>query len=573
VDIAGAMPTHCNGLVPSVLPGSENTAKGRKGSPGTWEVPRSPRLLPVGHRLTNSRPTLTHSTALGTKRECNPGYRRAKATERGGMERRTSEHLVVPPRRGNWSRRDPAEGRGCQVMEPLEGNMAGASKPDLVSTRQQRIAELAKQSPQMGFTSLAYHIDRPWLYEAYLRTRPDGAPGVDGQTVADYTANLGDNLQTLLDRAKSGTYRAPPVRRVYIPKGTGGDTRPIGIPTFEDKVLQRAVVMVLEAVFEQDFLDCSYGFRPGRSAHQALDALWQHTTAMGGGWVLEVDIRQFFDTLDHAHLREMLRHRIRDGVLLRLIGKWLNAGVLDDGSLTFPEAGTPQGGVVSPLLANVYLHYVLDVWFEREVKPRLKGRAFLIRYADDFVIGFACEADARRVLDVLPKRFGRYGLTLHPDKTRLVPFQRPPQQVPPRDPSEWLAPGTFTLLGFTHFWGRSRRGFWVVKRKTAPGRLSRALKTIAQWCRLHRHQPLPMQHQTLSQKLHGHFAYYGITGNGLALARFHWWVTCVWKKWLARRRRRGFLSWAVFQRLLQRYPLPPPRVVHSVYRRAGEALT
>jgi group II intron reverse transcriptase/maturase len=261
--------------------------------------------------------------------------------------------------------------------------MADALKSDPVSTKQQRIAQLAKQSPEMGFTSLAYHIDLRWLYEAYLRVRPDAAAGVDGQTAQDYAANLRENLQALLDRAKSGTYRALPVRRVHLPKGTGGDTRPIGIPTFEDKVLQRAVVMVLEAVYEQDFLSCSYGFRPGRSAHQALESLWQQTMGLGGGWVLEVDIRKFFDTLDHAQLRELLRRRVRDGVLLRLIGKWLKAGVLEDGALTHPDAGTPQGGVISPLLANVYLHYVLDVWFEREVKPLLKGAAFLIRYADD----------------------------------------------------------------------------------------------------------------------------------------------------------------------------------------------
>jgi RNA-directed DNA polymerase len=458
-------------------------------------------------------------------------------------------------------------------MELLEGNMAGASKPDPVSTKQQRIAELAKQSPEMGFTSLAHHIDLDWLCQAFLRTRHDGAPGVDGQTIADFTANFGANLQSLLNRAKSGTYRAPPVRRVHIPKGTSGDTRPIGIPTLEDKILQRAVVMVLEAVYEQDFLDCSYGFRPGRSAHQALDALWQQTMGIGGGWVLEVDIRKFFDTLDHAHLRELLRHRIRDGVLLRLIGKWLNAGVLEAGNLTFPDTGTPQGGVVSPLLANVYLHYVLDVWFEREVKPRLKGRAFLIRYADDFVMVFTHEEDARRVLEVLPKRFGKYGLTLHPDKTRLVPFQRPPQQDTARDSSGKVEPGTFDLLGFTHFWGRSRRGFWVVKRKTAQGRLSRALTMIAQWCRLNRHQPIPEQHQTLSQKLRGHFAYFGITGNSFALSRFRAAVIHIWKKWLARRRRRGFLSWAVFARLLRRYALPPARAVHSVCCRVGEAVT
>jgi RNA-directed DNA polymerase len=300
-------------------------------------------------------------------------------------------------------------------MGPLEGNMAGASEPDPVSTKQQRIAELAKQSPQMGFFSLAHHIDLRWLYEAYLRVRADAATGVDGQTAQDYATNLGANLRSLLERAKSGTYRAPPVRRVYIPKGTGGDTRPIGMPTFEDKILQRAVVMVLEAVYEQDFRACSYGFRPGRSAHQALDALWRQTMATQGGWIVEVDIRKFFDTLDHAHLRELLRRRIRDGVLLRLIDKWLKAGVLEDGQVTVPDTGSPQGGVISPLFANVYLHYVLDLWFEAEVQPRLKGRAFLIRYADDFVMGFTCEEDARRVMEVLPKRFEKYGLTIHPE--------------------------------------------------------------------------------------------------------------------------------------------------------------
>ena len=310
--------------------------------------------------------------------------------------------------------------------------MAGALKPEGMSTQQQRIAERAQALPEAGFTSLAHLMDLEWLHRAFYRTRADGAVGVDGQTAEDYAADLLGNLESLLDRAKSGTYRAPPVRRVHIPKGTGTETRPIGIPTFEDKVLQRAVVMVLETIYEQDFLDCSYGFRPGRSAHQALDALWRQTTNMGGCWIVEVDIRKFFDTLDHAHLRELLRQRVHDGVLLRLIGKWLNAGVLEEGDITFPEAGTPQGGVISPLLANVYLHYVLDVWFVREVQPRLRGRSFLIRYADDFVMGFACEEDARRVLEVLPKRFGKYGLTLHPDKTRLVPFCPSPAAACPR---------------------------------------------------------------------------------------------------------------------------------------------
>ena len=454
-------------------------------------------------------------------------------------------------------------------MEPLEGNMADASESGDMSPQQQRIAELARQAPEMGFTSLAHFMDIYWMQVAFARTRKDGAVGVDGQTVEDY---VGDDLQSkltdLLDRAKSGTYRAPPVRRVHIPKGTGRETRPIGIPTFEDKVLQRGVVMVLETIYEQDFLDCSYGFRPRRSAHQALEALWQQTMNMRGGWIVEVDIRKFFDTLDHAHLRELLRQRIRDGVLLRLIGKWLNAGVLEAGSISYPAQGSPQGGVISPLLANVYLHYVLDVWFEREVKPRLRGRAFLMRYADDFVMGFACEEDARRVLEVLPKRFGKYGLTIHPDKTRLVAFQ-PPDAGTQTGSSNGSQPGTFDLLGFTHYWARSRKGNWVVKRRTAGSRLQRAVKMIAQWCRFNRHRPVQEQHQTLGQKLRGHYGYYGISGNAEAVRRFRDAVIRTWRKWLSRRSGHGQLSWDTFKRLLERYAFPPPRMPHSAYRLAA----
>jgi group II intron reverse transcriptase/maturase len=447
--------------------------------------------------------------------------------------------------------------------------MAGASNLSTVSTRQQRIAELAKQSPQMSFTSLNHHLDLVWLYEAFLRTRRDGAPGVDGQTATDYEANLQANLQALRDRAKSGSYRAPPVRRVHIPKGTGTDTRPIGIPTFEDKVLQRSVVMVLEAIYEQDFLDCSYGFRPGRSAHQALESLWQNLMQIGGGWILDVDIRKFFDTLDHAQLRSLLAQRVQDGVLLRLIGKWLNAGVLEDGELCYPEQGTPQGGVVSPLLANVYLHYVLDVWFERDVKPCLCGRAFLIRYADDFIMGFACEEDARRVLEVLPKRFGKYGLTIHPDKTRLVPFTGP--ERPERASQEpGGRSGTFDFLGFTHRWGTSRKGNAVVVRQTSTSRFGRAVQKIAEWCRKNRHRPLPEQHATLSQKLRGHYGYYGITGNSRALANLRYVVTGIWRKWLSRRSWAGYFSWLRVERLREYFALPPPVVVHSVYRQAAK---
>ncbi len=429
---------------------------------------------------------------------------------------------------------------------------------------------LAKRSPQMGFTSLAYLMDVDWLREAFHRTRKDGAPGVDGQTWAEYAKDLENNLQSLLDRAKSGTYRAPPVRRVHIPKaGSTTETRPIGIPTLEDKVLQRAVVMVLEPIYEHDFCECSYGFRPGRSAHQALEALWKQTMNIGGGWILEVDIRKFFDTLDHAHLRTFLQNRMRDGVLKRLIGKWLKAGVMEDGNVSYPDSGSPQGGVISPILANVFLHYVLDMWFEEEVKPRLRGRAYLIRYADDFVIGFTREDDARRVMDVLPKRFGKYGLTIHPEKTRLVPFQKLFVEVTGKDDDRNDRPGTFTLLGFTHHWGRSRKGRWVVRRQTASKRLSRAVRSIAQWCRYHRHRPVAEQHQMLSQKVRGHYACYGITANGRSLACFLDAVQRCWRKWLNRRDRQRMMDWDKFNRLLERYPLPSPKIVHSVYAHAA----
>ena len=435
--------------------------------------------------------------------------------------------------------------------------MRETSSSSTVSTRIERIAKLAREMPDVALTTLAHHIDMDWLREAYRRTRKDGARGVDGQSAEQYEERLEENLRSLLDRAKAGTYRAPPVRRVHIPKGDGSQTRPIGIPTFEDKVLQRAVAMLLEAVYEQSFHDFSYGFRPGRSAHHACQTLQNASVTMAGGWVLEVDIKKFFDTLDHGHLREILSQRVRDGAVLRLIGKWLNAGVMEGVALSHPEAGTPQGGVISPLLANIYLHEVLDEWFVRDVQPRLSGRAVLVRYADDFVFVFALERDARAVLDVLPKRFGKYGLTLHPDKTRLVPFHRPD-----RDDGDGDGPGTFDLLGFTHHWGLSRKGRWIVKKRTAQDRFSRTLRRIAEWCSVHRHDGVEEQRRALARKLNGHYAYFGVTSNYAALSRLVYEVKAIWRKWLSRRSQKGALDWAAMHRLLERYPLPRPRIVH-----------
>ena len=379
------------------------------------------------------------------------------------MDGEKSETRTVPTMPGNSPHEDPAEGKSVRLMEPNEGTMSESLNSGSISTRLERVAELARKHPERAFMSLHHVIDVEWLREAYRRTRKDAAVGVDGQSAEEYARNLEGNLEALRDRFRTGAYRAPPVRRVHIPKGDGR-TRPIGVPTFEDKILQRAVAMLLEAIYEQDFHPGSYGFRPGRNAHDALDALWKGVMSTGGGWVLEVDIQSFFDTLDHGALRSFLDKRVTDGVIRRAIDKWLKAGVLEAGAVTHPEVGTPQGGVISPLLANVYLHEVLDRWFETDVKPRLRGRAQLVRYADDFVLAFALEADARRVMAVLPKRFGKYGLTLHPDKTRLVKFTRPRTGGGGGEGER----GSFELLGFNHHWARSRKGNWFVRNRSGP---------------------------------------------------------------------------------------------------------
>jgi len=446
------------------------------------------------------------------------------------------------------------------------------SNLEKVLTVQQRIATVAQRSPEIAFTSLAHYIDLHWLEEAYHRTRKDGAAGIDDVTGKQYAENLHDNLQNLLDRLHSGTYKAPPVKRKHIPKGTKGETRPIGIPTFEDKIVQRAVVMLLEPIHEHDFHDGSFGFRPKRSAHQALEEVWQATMGVAGGWVLEVDIRQFFDSIDHAHLREFVSRRVRDGVLRRLIGKWLKAGVMESGNLSFSDTGTPQGGVISPLLANIYLHYVLDEWFEKQVKPLMRGKCRLIRYADDFVIVFQSKYDADRVMAVISKRFEKYGLAVHPEKTKLIDFRSPAHPERRRkeqsnnDGKDKRRPETFDLLGFTHYWFQPRKGRWSVKRKTMKSRMARSIQQIDQWCRRNRHKSIREQWKELCAKVRGHYGYYGITGNILSLRSFLGKVHYSWQRWLNRRNNKRNFEWKKFYTLLERYPLPTPKIVHSIFK-------
>jgi len=447
-------------------------------------------------------------------------------------------------------------------MELLLGNMNDTQRSVDVYTVQQRIAELARERPQECFTALNHYLTVEWLKAAFERVRKDSAPGVDGQTWVEYAAGLEENLRGLLHRVKSGSYQAPPVKRVHIPKDEK-ETRPIGMPTLEDKVLQRAIVLLLEPIYEADFKGFSYGFRPGRSALEALACIWSQCTNQGIRWILEVDIRKYFDSVKKERLGEFLDRRVRDGVIRRLIGKWLHAGVWEKGQMSYPEDGTPQGGVISPLLSNVYLHEVLDCWYVQEVKPRLKGKNFLVRFADDFVAGFELKEDAEKVYRVLFKRFEKYGLSLHPEKTRLVPFGRPEDSTGsgPKDPPAQ----TFDFLGFTHYWGKSRRGQWVIRRKTMRKRFTRGLKGISQWCRKNRHESMRKQVEQLGRKLKGHFGYYGITGNIASLQWFRWEVIRVWRTWLARRGDPQGMSWERMRKLLDFFYLPKARVVHSVY--------
>lgn len=439
--------------------------------------------------------------------------------------------------------------------EGAVGTSAGEKPPrSSVSTRQQHIANMARKYKGSAITTLNHHLDLLWLHEAYRRVNANSAPGVDGQTVADYGRNLEANLKDLLERVHGGRYRAPLVKRVHLPKNET-QTRPIGMPTVENKVLERAVQMLLEPIYEEDFRDCSYGFRPGRSPHQALEVVRETVMTMQGGWVLDVDVKKYFDTIPHHQLREIVSRRMQDGVISRLIAKWLKAGIMEDGQVSYPEAGTPQGGVISPLLSNIYLHEVLDCWVMDTVRPRLKGRAELIRFADDFILICERREEAFALLEELRTRFAAHGLTIHPEKTRIVDFRHP-----------WKSretPQTFDFLGFTHYWGKTQRGGYAVTRKTSGKKLRGGLNRIGEWCKRHRHESVRDQHCELSAKVLGHYQYYGIRGNFRALKTYRYWVERHWFRWLERRSRErcdGAALWRLIQGPLA---LPRARIVHS----------
>ncbi len=434
-----------------------------------------------------------------------------------------------------------------------DAKTSGGMSPELL-----KVAERAQRHPDQRLLALAHLLDEAALTRAHGRLRKDAAVGVDGVTVDGYSARLNENVRALRARLRAGQYRHQPIRRVHIPKDDGR-TRPIGISTTEDKVVQGALREVLEAVYEQDFLDCSYGFRPGRSPHDAIRAFHRVVAQGAAHYILEADIVSFFDSLDRTRLLEMLRARIADESFMRLVGKCLHVGVLDGEAYTEPDVGTAQGSGLSPMLCNIYLHHVLDVWFEREVRPRLRGRSALVRFADDFVLAFETEEDAVAVLAHLRQRMGAYGLTLHPAKTRLLRFD------PPADLAGGKGSATFDFLGFTLHWQRTRRGTWRVGCRTRRARLHRAMHRAAEWCRGHRHDPVKEQRATLSRKLVGHYNYFGVNGNLAALRCLYYQVVRTWRKWLDRRSQTARMTWKRFTELLRANPLPQPRIAVRIW--------
>ena len=439
--------------------------------------------------------------------------------------------------------------------------MTEAQTSESMSPELQKVAERARRDPETRFHSLAHLIDQAALQRAFHRQRGNAAAGTDGMRKADYEQGLETRLQDLHERLRTRRYRHQPIRRVHIPKeGRAGQTRPLGISCFEDKLVQESLREILEAVYEPLFRGCSYGFRRGRSAHGAMRELHNRLYRGEVNWVLEADIQSFFDNVDRLALHEMLQERIADGSLLRLIGKGLHVGVMDGEEVSTPDQGTAQGSVLSPMLGNIYLHHVLDTWFEDQIRPRLKGRAHLVRYADDFVIGFELREDAERVMVVLGKRMERFGLRLQPEKTRLVPFRRPDRtQVCGK------GPGTFDLLGFTWYWRRSRRGHWVPRCKTRTSRRRRIVRNVTDWCRRHRQEPIAVQHAALARRLRGHFQYFGVNGNIRSLDKVNHHAARAWYKWLTRRSQRSRLTWDRFRDLLRDFPFPRPRVYVQIW--------
>jgi RNA-directed DNA polymerase len=481
-----------------------------------------------------------------------------------------SDRPVVPTKSPNNPGEPGAEGmegRGLAKGNPSQQNAPRTLRRDGALSALERVREAAERDKQVRFTALLHHVYTiEHLRAAYSGLKRDAAPGIDGETWRHYGEALEENLADLSGRLKRGAYRAKPVKRTYIPKADGRQ-RPLGIPTLEDKLVQRTTVEVLNAIYETDFLGFSYGFRPGRSPHNALDALYAGLLTRKVNWVLDADIRGFFEAIDPGWLVKFVEHRIADRRVVRLIQKWLNAGVLEDGTRTWSEKGTPQGGSISPLLANVYLHYAFDLWAQRWRKTQAHGDMIVVRYADDFIVGFQHREEAERFLAELRERFTTFGLERHPEKTRLLEFG--PCAAEDRQRAGKGKPETFDFLGFTHICGKKRNGRFTVVRQTIRKRVQAKLSEVKAELRQRLHDPIPAVGAWLRQVVGGHTRYYGVPMNGRAIGMFRFQVGWLWHRALARRSHTGHVPWERMRRLIERW-LPPARICHPYpLRRLG----
>ena len=523
---------------PSLSPGSESSARTQ-----TSPARKPGDLDEASHSMVEGR-----QPREGSKPQA--AVQSVEESDEGIVPRKPAKTWVTPV--------EPVEGRPEAKGKSVGRNASSTQGEIDALTFLQRIGQRAKEKPEEKWTTLLGHVKAPLLKEAFLRIRKDAATGVDGVTWEEYAARLDERLLDLQDRIHRGSYHPQPVRRVHIPKGDG-KTRPIGIPSLEDKVVQQAVRMVLEPIYEAEFIGFSYGFRPERSAHDALDALASaiHRKVC---WVLDADIKSFFDTIDHRCLQQFLEHRIGDRRMVHLLMKWVNAGVLEDGQLHDVQAGTPQGGVISPLLANIYLHYVLDLWAQSWRKKHARGEMYVVRYADDFVMAFQKEEDVLAMRKALAERLAKFNLELHPEKTRVIEFGRFAREERAR--RGLGKPETFEFLGFVHIAGVSRQGKFQLKRRTSRKKRRAKLARLKDEIEHRRHRPVAEQHAWLSRVLEGHYRYYGVPTNSSALRSFRRAVKWSWHRSLQRRSQRAGWNreqWSSFE---QRYPLPLARVVH-----------
>ena len=466
---------------------------------------------------------------------------------------------VKPTNEAERSAAEPVEPRAGAKGNASEHSTDRAQNRASVSQALERIRQAARQRKKERFTTLLHHVSPAHLEQAFLELKEDAAAGVDGLTWRDYEADLERKLEDLHARIHRGAYRALPSRRVYIPK-PDGQRRPLAVAALEDKIVQRATVAVLNAIYEEDFLGFSYGFRPGRGAHDALDALAVGIGSRKVNFILDADIRAFFDTVSQEWLIRFVEHRVGDKRIIRLIQKWLKAGVLEDGIVTVSDRGTGQGAVVSPLLANIYLHYAFDLWAERWRRREAAGDMIIVRYADDLIVGFEHEADARRFLDEMRERLGRYSLSLHPEKTRLIEFGR--HAAANRRRRGLGKPETFSFLGFIFICSKSRRGKFQIRRKSRPDRMRAKLQAIKQELRRRMHQPIPGQGKWLKQVVTGYFNYHAVPTNSRALVTFRFHVIDLWIRTLRRRGQKDRTAWERIRRLANDF-FPKPRILHQ----------